>query len=101
MVKVDLILTGGTVITMNQQFEVIHNGAVAIQQNKIVAVGTADAIADQYEAREVVQCKNQYILPGLVNLHTHVPMTLMRGLSDDLRLDVWLTGYIMPTEREF
>ena len=40
-------------------------------------------------------------MPGLVNAHTHVPMTLLRGLADDLRLDVWLLGYIMPVEREF
>ena len=40
-------------------------------------------------------------MPGLVNAHTHVPMTLLRGLADDLRLDVWLMGYMMPTEREF
>ena len=41
------------------------------------------------------------MLPGLVNAHTHVPMTLLRGLADDLRLDVWLMGYMMPVEREF
>ena len=40
-------------------------------------------------------------MPGLVNAHTHVPMTLLRGLADDLRLDVWLMGYMMPVEREF
>ena len=39
-------------------------------------------------------------MPGLVNAHTHIPMTLLRGLNDDLRLDVWL-GYLMPLEREF
>jgi 5-methylthioadenosine/S-adenosylhomocysteine deaminase len=42
----------------------------------------------------------QVIMPGLVNAHTHIPMTLLRGLNDDLRLDVWL-GYLMPVEREF
>ena len=40
-------------------------------------------------------------MPGLVNAHTHAPMTLLRGLADDLRLDVWLMGYMMPVEREF
>jgi 5-methylthioadenosine/S-adenosylhomocysteine deaminase len=40
-------------------------------------------------------------MPGLVNAHTHVPMTLMRGLADDLRLDVWLMGYMLPVERQF
>ena len=101
MYSADILLTGGIVVTMNQQFDVIRNGAVAIKDSKIVAIDTTDVITAQYEADEVVDCKNQYILPGLINTHTHVPMTLLRGLSDDLRLDVWLMGYIMPTEREF
>lgn len=101
MERVDTILTGGTVITMNPQFEVISNGAVAIRENKIVAVGTSAEIAAKYESDTVVDCDQQYIMPGLVNAHTHVPMTLLRGLADDRRLDVWLMGYMMPTEREF
>ncbi len=101
MEKVDVILTGGTVITMNKKFDLIFGGAVAIRESKIVAIGTSAEIAAQYEASEIVSCEGQYVLPGLVNAHTHVPMTLLRGLADDLRLDVWLMGYIMPTEREF
>lgn len=101
MEPVDLILCGGAVITMNADFDVIYDGAVAIRGTDIIAVGSADAITAQYEAAEVLDCTGQYILPGLINAHTHVPMTLLRGLADDLRLDVWLMGYIMPTEREF
>lgn len=101
MERVDTILTGGIVVTMNQQFDIIHDGAVAIQAAKIVAVGSSADIAAKYESDRVVSCAGQYILPGLVNAHTHVPMTLLRGLADDLRLDVWLMGYVMPTEREF
>ncbi len=101
MKKVNTILTGGTVVTMDTSFHVIPDGAVAIQDDKIIAVGTSTEIAAQFEAEQIVTCSNQYILPGLVNAHTHVPMTLLRGMADDLRLDVWLMGYIMPTEREF
>ncbi len=101
MQTVDTILGGGTVVTMNAQFDLIPNGAVAIQDEKIVAVGTAAEVLAAYESDNVVDCGDQIILPGLVNAHTHVPMTLLRGLADDLRLDVWLFGYIMPTEREF
>lgn len=101
MEQVDTILTGGTVVTMNQQFDVIQDGAVAIRAEKIVGIGTSAEIAAQFQAERNVDCRGQYILPGLVNAHTHVPMTLLRGLADDLRLDVWLMGYIMPTEREF
>jgi len=99
--QVDVILTGGTVVTMNAQMDVIFDGAVAVRGTEIVAVATAEAISAAYEAAEVVSCSGKYVLPGLVNAHTHVPMTLLRGLADDLRLDVWLIGYVMPTEREF
>jgi 5-methylthioadenosine/S-adenosylhomocysteine deaminase len=98
---VDTILTDGIVVTMNEKFELFLDGAVAIAGGKIAAVGPKDEIAANYEADETISCKGQYVLPGLINAHTHVPMTLLRGLADDLRLDVWLMGYIMPTEREF
>lgn len=101
MEQVDKLLVGGTVVTMNEQFDVFMDGAIAIKGSQIVAVGTTDDITKKYNADETVSCEGQYVLPGLVNAHTHVPMTLLRGLADDLRLDVWLMGYIMPTEREF
>ncbi len=101
MQSVDTILCGGTVVTMNEAFDLIPDGAVAIQGADIVAVGTHADVLAVYESANVVDCSDQLILPGLVNAHTHVPMTLLRGLADDLRLDVWLFGYMMPTEREF
>jgi 5-methylthioadenosine/S-adenosylhomocysteine deaminase len=97
--KVDLLLTG-LVITMNSAFDVYQEGAVAIEADSIVAVGPMAELNGRYEAAETIHCHNQVILPGLINAHTHVPMTLLRGLNDDLRLDVWL-GYMMPLEREF
>lgn len=101
MDHVDTIIIGGTVLTMNPSFDLFSDGAVAIRGHQIVAVGCRDDITRQYQAEEVIHCEKHYIMPGLVNAHTHVPMTLLRGLADDLRLDVWLMGYIMPTEREF
>lgn len=98
---VNTLLVGGTVVTMNKQFDIFQNGAVAIKDHQIVAVGTQEDIQRDYTADETLNCAGQYILPGFINAHTHVPMTLLRGLADDLRLDVWLMGYIMPTEREF
>lgn len=86
---------------MNEQFDIIHKGMIVISDSKIVAVDSAETLADQYEAPETIDCEGQYILPGLINAHTHVPMTLLRAMADDLRLDVWLMGYIMPVEREF
>lgn len=101
MERVDKILTGGLVITMNQQMDLFPDGAIAIHADKIVAVGPADDIRSNYTADELIVCNGQIIMPGLVNAHTHVPMTLLRGIADDLRFDVWLMGYIMPTERHF
>jgi 5-methylthioadenosine/S-adenosylhomocysteine deaminase len=98
--QVDLLLTGGAVVTMNSAFEVFAPGAVAVRGDTIVAAGPAESITTAYEAAETADYPDQVILPGLVNAHTHVPMTLLRGLNDDLRLDVWL-GYLMPLEREF
>ncbi len=101
MVPVDAILTNGVVLTMDDSYTVFQDGAVAIQADSIVAVGDASQIDQDYQAAEVVDCTGMVIAPGLINAHTHVPMTLLRGLADDLRLDVWLMGYMMPTEREF
>jgi len=98
--QVDILLRGGTVVTMNERYDVYEDGAVAISGDSIVAVGPTDEMTRAYRGVEEVDCADCVIMPGLVNAHTHIPMTLMRGLNDDLRLDVWL-GYLMPVEREF
>ena len=94
----DLRLTNATIVTMDDQFSLHRHAALAITGDTIVAVGPAAATI---EARTTVDCHGRVVMPGLVNAHTHVPMTLLRGLADDLRLDVWLMGYMMPVEREF
>ncbi|GAB5490074.1 MAG: amidohydrolase family protein [Phototrophicaceae bacterium] len=101
MKKADIILTNGTIITMNQDYTIIDDGMLVIADSKIIALGKRDDLEAHYDAPEVIDCTGQYIMPGLVNAHTHVPMTLLRAMADDLRLDVWLMGYIMPVEREF
>ena len=85
---------------MNGRYDVFEDGAVAVRGDSIVAVGPTEEMVKTYRAAEAVNCADTVIMPGLVNAHTHIPMTLMRGLNDDLRLDVWL-GYLMPVEREF
>jgi 5-methylthioadenosine/S-adenosylhomocysteine deaminase len=101
MSKVDVILTGGSVVTMNDSYDLFLPGAVAVCDGVIKAVGPADEIAGAYAADEIVDCCGCAVMPGLVNAHTHAPMTLLRGLADDLRLDVWLMGYMMPVEQAF
>lgn len=97
----DLILKNAIVLTMDEEYHIHEPGAVAIQGDSILAVGPEAEITAAYSATEVLDCGGQVLMPGLVNAHTHVPMTLLRGLADDLRLDVWLLGYMMPVEREF
>ncbi|MCK9457119.1 MAG: amidohydrolase family protein, partial [Candidatus Riflebacteria bacterium] len=101
MIKVDKLFKNAIVLTVDEKFNMYEMGAVATDKDKIVAVGPEKDICGAYEGAEVIDCKGKVLMPGLVNVHTHVPMTLLRGLSDDLRLDVWLMGYIMPVEREF
>ncbi|MBI3243956.1 MAG: amidohydrolase [Chloroflexi bacterium] len=101
MQTVDFILTNATVVTMNVDGDIYNPGAIAIAGDSIVAVGSKDEIAKGYTASQTLDLNGKVIIPGLVNAHTHVPMTLLRGLADDLRLDVWLMGYMMPVEREF
>jgi 5-methylthioadenosine/S-adenosylhomocysteine deaminase len=95
---VDLIIRGGTVVTMDGTRRIIENGAVAITKGRIVAVDNLAAIDRGYSAREVVNATGKVVIPGLINGHTHVPMTLFRGLADDLDLQEWLTKYIFPAE---
>jgi 5-methylthioadenosine/S-adenosylhomocysteine deaminase len=99
--QVDTILAHGTVVTMDDAFTLINDGAIAIRGDAIAAIGPADQILRDHTADTIIDCQHCAIIPGLVNAHTHVPMTLLRGLADDLRLDVWLMGYMMPVEREF
>src|SRR5947209_7057985 len=95
---VDLIIRGGTVVTMDGERRVIENGAVAVKSGRIVSVGSVTEIDRDYTGREVVNARGKVIIPGLINGHTHVPMTLFRGLADDLDLQEWLTKYIFPAE---
>lgn len=97
----DLLLTNASVLTMDGQLQRYDPGAVAIREDRILAVGPESELRASYPTATIFDCGGKLLMPGLVNAHTHVPMTLMRGLADDLRLDVWLMGYMMPVEREF
>jgi len=97
----DILLTNAIVLTMDGEMHQYEPGAVAIQGKSILAVGLDTDIKKDYTADKIIDCQGKVLMPGLVNAHTHVPMTLLRGLADDLRLDVWLLGYMMPVERQF
>lgn len=101
MKNIDILFTNAIILTMDEAFNLYNPGAIAIESDRIVAVGPVAEICAEYTATNVVDCGGKILMPGLINAHTHVPMTLLRGLADDLRLDVWLMGYMMPVEREF
>ena len=96
--RVDIIVRGGTVVTMDAERHVIRNGAVAIRAGRIVAVGEQAEIDRKYIAPDVIDATGKVVIPGLINGHTHIPMTLFRGLADDMDLNEWLTKYIFPAE---
>ena len=95
---VDIIIRGGTVVTMDGSHRIIEQGGIAIKNGRIVEVGKTVDIDRKYAAREIVSAAGKVVIPGLINGHTHVPMTLFRGIADDLDLQEWLTKYIFPAE---
>lgn len=97
----DILLTNAVILTMDKTSSQYEPGAIAIQGETILATGPQAELRDQYTAQEIIDCGGKVLMPGLVNAHTHAAMTLLRGLADDLRLDVWLLGYMMPVERSF
>ncbi len=97
---VTLIVTGGTVITQDGARRVIPDGAVAIDHDLIVAVDTSEAIGAKYDGAEVIDARDQVIMPGLINTHGHAAMVLYRGLGSDLALMDWLNKYIFPAEQK-
>jgi 5-methylthioadenosine/S-adenosylhomocysteine deaminase len=99
--KVDVLLKNAHVLCMDDEFTQYDHGAVAVLGDQIQAVGETGQLEKEYAPEDIVDCSGKVLMPGLVNAHTHVPMNLLRGLADDLRLDVWLLGYVMPVERQF
>ncbi|HEY3444616.1 MAG TPA: amidohydrolase [Paludibaculum sp.] len=94
----DLIVSAGKVVTMDGQRRVISNGAVAIAAGRILAVGPRAEIDRDYQAKHRIDRPDSILTPGLINTHTHAPMSLLRGIADDLDLQEWLTKFIFPAE---
>jgi 5-methylthioadenosine/S-adenosylhomocysteine deaminase len=96
----DRLVVGGTVLTMEPDTEPIKNGAVAVTDGKIAAVGPAEQLLEMAPAGDVLNAGNCLIMPGLVNTHSHLAMTVLRGIADDLPLMEWLEKHIWPVEKE-
>jgi 5-methylthioadenosine/S-adenosylhomocysteine deaminase len=94
--RVDLLIAGGTVVTMDDEGRVVEGGAVAVEGSRIAAVLDRGALFPQ--AEETLDATGMLVIPGLVNTHGHVPMSLLRGLADDKKLMEWLNDFIFPAE---
>ena len=98
---IDLIVRGDHIVSMDADGTIIENGAVAIDDGVILAIGPAAEIEAEFTAAETLAGENRIVMPGLVNGHSHAAMTLLRGVADDLALMDWLQNYIFPAEVEF
>ena len=97
-VNVDILIVGATIVTMNEQRDVIENGEIAITNGKIDLIGTRNIVERNSRAKRVIDATGKVIIPGLINTNTHAAMSLFRGISDDLDLNDWLTKFIFPAE---
>lgn len=94
----DWVIRARYVVTMNTQRQVVEQGAIAIRGSRIVAVGTQSDIARLFQAKHTLDKPDALVMPGLIDTHTHAPMSLLRAIADDKRLEDWLSNYIFPAE---
>jgi 5-methylthioadenosine/S-adenosylhomocysteine deaminase len=96
--SIDTLISGGIVVTMDAGRRVIADGAVAIQEGVVVDVGLRESLESTYQPQQRIDARGRTVIPGLINGHAHLPMTLFRGLADDEDLDDWLQHTIFPAE---
>lgn len=97
----DMLVLGGIVVTMDERRSILPDGALALRGNSIVALGPRAQIAAAYRAASIIDATGCLVIPGLIDAHTHIPMTLFRGLADDLPLHTWLEQHVWPAEHRF
>ncbi|MFO7667242.1 MAG: amidohydrolase [Desulfobacterales bacterium] len=97
----DTIIHSGTIVTVNRDFDIINDGLIFIKDGKIKIVSSVNAGYIPSGAKDIIDAGGGIIMPGLVNTHSHLPMTLLRGIADDLPLFEWLNRYIFPIEAKY
>ena len=97
----DIIIANAWIVTMDNEYRLIEDGAVVICNDSILAIGTSEEILSKYNAPKIYDGKQRIVMPGLINTHTHSPMNIFRGFADDLPLHEWLYAHIFPIEGEF
>jgi 5-methylthioadenosine/S-adenosylhomocysteine deaminase len=93
----DLLVTAAGVVTVDPADTIVRPGAVAVSGDRIVAVGSPDALADTYAPRRQIDAPACWIFPGLVNTHNHLWQTMLKGLGDDMGLIDWIQRLLVPT----
>lgn len=99
--RIDCIVRADYVLPIDSEFTVIRDGAVAVDDGKIVEVSGYEGIVSRYESDNVIGGSGRVVIPGLVNTHTHAAMVYFRGLADDLPLKEWLENHIWPAESKW
>ncbi len=98
---VDFLIVNGLIVTMDKGYRIFEGGAIAVKDGEIVAIGNTYELQEHHVAAELIDATGKLVLPGLINTHTHSPMTIFRGYADDLHLKEWLYDHIFPIESEF
>jgi 5-methylthioadenosine/S-adenosylhomocysteine deaminase len=99
--SLDLLIRGGTLLTMSEDMEVMENPEIGIKGGEIRFVKHDRKEPSSHNAKETIDASGAIIMPGLINTHTHLPMVAFRGLADDLALMDWLQNHIFPVEAKF
>ncbi|MDZ4165720.1 MAG: amidohydrolase [Smithellaceae bacterium] len=98
MIQADTIISGGTILLLDEKDSIVKDGAIAVKGGMIAAVGSRAEIEGKYQAPEIIPAQGSLVMPGLINGHTHAAMTCFRGIADDLPLLQWLNDFIFPAE---
>lgn len=99
--KVDIIILNGLIVTIDKKGTIFKNGGIAISKDKIIYIGENKDVEEKYDADKIINAKNKIVMPGFINAHTHLAMTIFRGIADDIKLSDWLNKYIFPAEQKF
>jgi len=94
--QIDLLIQGGIILCMDAERRVLEGHCIAIDKGRILEI--CPDSADKYQPKQSINASDCIVMPGLINLHTHLAMTYFRGLADDLPLERWLNDYIWPLE---
>lgn len=95
------LVRNAMILCMDPAYTFLEKGSMAIRGNRIEAIEPGESLMERYPSAHIIEGDGKLVMPGLINTHTHVPMTLFRGYADDLPLQEWLYEYIFPVESEF